>query len=394
MSIDDAIIQNLISFDDPDGVLSFYTGFTPAQAADPQPTSQIEIRNQIKAIRAEFADIDDRDRERAVNERLDAVAPEVERLLDPRASGRGRSLFVGVRSGRTESVAVQIPFADRVIYNDSAYVRPLVAALDEGRPAGILVVSRSSARRLAWSLGEATEEADYTFDLPDQVLADEKSGPSPSNPQHPYQGHVNRDKFEDRVAKHLRRDIRHVVEDTLAQVTKGGWDRLVVSAPPKLRDTVAELIGDVAGVRVLLAEQAWEDFSTAQIAEHAFVLLRSVHRDRERALVREATERTLAGGAGALGLRAVCDALNEGRVAHLLYDDTMVLEGYVAEDGAVHPRSEGGEAVAEMNLSPEPFFIERLVVKTITTSGLVTPVDEPAADDLAGHDGIGALLRW
>lgn len=47
MTINDAIIRDLLGFEDAQGVLSFYTGFTPSQAADRQPTAPIELRNQL-----------------------------------------------------------------------------------------------------------------------------------------------------------------------------------------------------------------------------------------------------------------------------------------------------------------------------------------------------------
>ena len=72
MTIDDATIRDLIGFEDATGVLSVYTGFTPSRAADPQPTAPIEIRNQLRALRADLAERD-ADLARAVDGRIDAI---------------------------------------------------------------------------------------------------------------------------------------------------------------------------------------------------------------------------------------------------------------------------------------------------------------------------------
>jgi hypothetical protein len=141
MTIDDTTIRELIDFDDPEGVLSFYVGNTPQRAAERQPTAPIEIRNQLKELTGGLAKRDP-DRAKAVERRLGGIGPAIDLLLDPKAPGRGRALFVGVESGRSETLSLQIPFRERVVLHDSAYVRPLVAAHDEGREAGVYVVSR------------------------------------------------------------------------------------------------------------------------------------------------------------------------------------------------------------------------------------------------------------
>lgn len=394
MHIDDVALRDLIDFTDDDGVLSLYAGFTPDRAADPQPTSPIEIRNQVKSLRAALAD-GDRDLARAVDRRLEHLDGAIDRLVDPRSPGRGRALFVGVASGEIVELHGQLPFRERVIHQDSAYVRPLVAAHDEGRPAGILVASRAGARLLRWVLGEATEEREVRFELPDEVVADEKAGPSPNHPQLSRIGFVDREQFEDRVAVNLERWLREVVDDTLARARREGWDRLVVSAPPKLREVIRDLVPDNGEEpHLLLADQAWEDESAAAIADRSWELLRSVHQDRERALVQEAIDRTMSGGPGALGLRAVCDAINEGRVSHLLYDDALQVEGYVSDEATLHPHPEGEMAQSIVELHPEPLLVERLVERAMTTSAAVTAVTSQAVEQLEDHDGVAALLRW
>jgi hypothetical protein len=394
MELDDTTIRDLIGFTDDVGVLSFYVGHTPAQAADPQPTQPIEIRNELKALR-ERLDGGDRDVARAVERRLEEIDRDIDELLDPKSSGQGRALFVGVESGRSESVRLQVPFANRVVFDSSAYVRPLVAALDEGRPAGILVVSRHGTRLLEWSLRGIVEIGDDAFEPGDQIFAEEKAGPAMSNPANPQQGFNDKERFEERLNENRLRFFRDVANRTMQRVEQQGWDRLVVSAPPKLRDEFGELLPQSNGsLRVLMSEQAWEDSAPAKIAESAWDLLRSVHRDRERELVESTLERAQGGGTAALGLRHVCDALNEGRVAHLLYDVSLELEGYVSDQGTVHPRVEGMVAQSDVELRRDPLFIERMLEKAITTSAMVTPVSDDTAAPLADHEGVAATLRW
>jgi hypothetical protein len=390
MNLDDRTIRDLIGFTDAHGVLSFYAGHTPAQAADRQPTAPIEIRNQLKALRGRLSEAEP-DLARAVEARLSKLNGALDDLVDARAPGRGRALFVAVDSGDTAEVHLQIPFRERVVHRDAAYVRPLVAALDEGRDAGILVVSRGGARLLRWATGEAVELERWRFEIPEQVLDEEKAAP-PGGLDNT-RGYSDRDSFEDRVDENRHRFLRDVVTATVTTVEEQGWDRLVISATPKVHEVVTDLAGHTS-VRLLSADRAFEDAAPHEIADGVWHLLRSVHQEREAELTTEARERALGGGAGALGLRHVCDALNEGRVAHLLYDDRLELEGFVSEEGTVHPRVEGVVAASGVPLEREPWFVERLIEAAIRTSAQVTPLQEGAAEHLREHEGIAALLRW
>jgi hypothetical protein len=396
MSLDQDTIRDLLDFSDEGGVLSFYVGHTPAQAADPQPTAPIEIRNQIKALKADLA-ARDGDVARRVENRLSRIGPDLDRLLDPHAHGRGRALFVGVGSGRTETVSLQIPFTERVIHHDGAYVRPLVAAHDEGRPAGIVNVSHDRARLFDWAIGEVEELAVHEFEVEDDVMARGKAGPSVGNVAHPWQGRADRDSFIDRIDENRNRFVKATLDEIGELAEKRGWDRVVVSGAPKLRDEAASALRQSLsnGTHVLVADHNLEEASPHVVADQTWSLLRSVHRDREVALVDAAIERGLGGHAGAVGLRRVCDALNEGRVQHLLFPADLELEGYLSDEGTVHPRVEGAMAQSEqVHLRREPLFVERLIEKAVATSATVTPVDPELAGPLHEHEGVAALLRW
>jgi peptide subunit release factor 1 (eRF1) len=395
MTINDSLLRDLLDFSDEQGVLSFYVGHTPAQAADPQPTAPIEIRNQLKDLRARLAE-QGGDGAKAVDRRLDAINGELAALLDPKAHGQGRALFVGVGEGRTASVALQIPFRERVVLHDSPVIRPLVAALDEGRAAGILVLSRSAVRLLRWVVGEVEELDSDEFKVGDAQLADIKSGPTHATPSNPNQGLVNKERFEDRIDENRNRFLRSVADDVLAQVKEHGWDRVILSGDVKLREFVGDLLEHgQQGLRLVHADRDWEHDSPATIAQNVWPLLRSVHEQREQDLVDTAVERTLAGGAATAGLREVCDALNQGRVAHLLFDNRLELEGFRSSEDTLHPEISGPVAQSEgVEFHREPLFIERMIEKAIGTGAAVTPVGHAASAPLGAYDGVAALLRW
>ena len=81
-SIDEATIRELLELHDEQGILSFYVGHVPAQAADPKPTAPIELRNQIKALRARLEQ-GERDLAQAIERRLGKLDGALDELLDP-----------------------------------------------------------------------------------------------------------------------------------------------------------------------------------------------------------------------------------------------------------------------------------------------------------------------
>lgn len=388
--LDEELLRSLLAFEDPQGVLSLYVGFTPERAADPQPTAPIELRNQIKEL-LQHLDDSRPDRARAVAERVDELGDDLGGLLDPKAPGRGRAMFVAVGDGRRETVSLQMPFAERVVWRDRAFVRPLVAAHDEGRAAGILVVNRGGVRILEWAVGEAEELESREFEVTDAMVADIKSGPSADNPQLPQEGLVNRERFEDRIGENRRRFLKGAIQDLVSLAAERGWDRLVVAGTPKIRDEVHAQLSGGNGPEPVLADRSWEGEAPHEIAQQAWPLLRSLRRERELELVEQARERALSGGPGTLGLDDTLGAVNQGQVAHLLFSSHVEAEGFVSAAGTVHAWVDD---VPDLELEPEPLLIERTVQKVIALGGQVTPVDGEAAELLDDHGGVGALLRW
>lgn len=395
MTIDEKLLQNLLGFGDEVGVLSFYVGFTPDQAADPQPRAPIEMRNRIKDLRARIKEEESREHAAAIASRLDELEKsDLEGLLDPKAHGRGRAMFVAVSDGRSEHVSLQMPFAERIIFADTPYVRPLVAAYDEGRPAGLLIAHQRDARLLEWAVGEAEELLTRELELTDAQLADIKSGPTPDNPRMSGSGRVDRGAFEARIDENRNRFLSGFVDEVDEIARDRGWDRIVIAGTPKVRDVVHASYPSNNGRRVLLADFNWEQTPAHQVADEAWHTLRSVHRQRELELVDAAKDRALSGGAGALGLEDTLDALNQGRVEHLLYQTNLEVEGYRSSEGTLHVSPDGPEAEAGFEMRREPLLVERMIERVMETSGKVTPVDEEAAGALGEYGGVGALLRW
>lgn len=397
MDLNDDTFRQLLDLDDPVGVLTVTAGFVPGTDED-QEATRIDLQNQLRDAQARLEEQDRTDRARALEKLVAQLGDHLDGLLSPRAHGRGRVLIATLSDGERRHLNVQPPFENRVVVEDRAFVRPLVAAIDEGRPAGIVVGTRAGARVLEWTLARTRQLADLDFELTDAQMADRGGGPVEPNPTRGQQTVSHREQFEDRVDENRHRFLKDVA-GTVAQMTaERGWDRVVVAGSGRIREELSGLLrnGD-HGTELIPAgdSTAWDGLSTGRISQEVWPLLRQVHRDREQRLVHRAVETAQAGGAAALGPRRVCDAANVGRVDHLLFGGDVEVVGQLAEDGTVHDDVHGAAAQAGLEMTREPHLVERLVEKVLSMGGRVTRIDdEDAAATLADHDGLAAILRW
>lgn len=119
--------------------------------------------------------------------------------------------------------------------------------------------------------------------------------------------------------------------------------------------------------------------------------LHAQHAEDEKRPLHDVREAALGSGAGALGLSEVVGALNEGRVAHLVYDPEVRYHGSIGADRTLQAASERGGAAQS---TAEPRLTERLVERAFKTGARVSPVEGASRGALAEAGGIAAFLRW
>lgn len=392
MTLDKNRILELLNRHDEIGVLSLYLGLTPDRASEPRPGWPIAISNELRDLKERVRTNGSHDHAVAVAERIDDLDHEIERFADASRHGRGRALFASMSNDWVETISLQIPFRDRVIFDRNAYIRPLVAALDEGRPAGIVSVAKRGLRVLEWRLGEAEELDDTEFAVGSRDWR-EKTGPAPSQPQDSRIGGHRRDEYEDRLDENRLRFVREQARAIADTANSRGWDRLIVSGDPRLTKAFAEELNPAGGEQLHITDQSWQDEAPNVIASQAWELFKILRRERAEHLIGTAHDQTLSGNAGALGPGDVCACLNEGRVDQLLVSDEANLKGFRDPDGLLYVDDQR-PAAAATELIDEPYLIERMIERAIETSAVVTPIDADVAARLKEHGGVAALLRW
>ena len=391
MRLDQETLLELCRLSDPVGILSVCVGTTPERQTHAQPEWAITLRNALKDLRQRVRDEGPRSRWTALDGALDGLRPALDDLVDPKAPGRGRALYACASSGETRRVALQMPLPDVVEFGPTAYVRPLVAALDEGRAAGVAVIDRSGLRVFEWRFGEAVELFARDFTEPEGMR--ELKGPAAGNPAMSQHQAPQHDLYEERIDNHRVRFLREEAGRLGSVVDAQRWDRIVVAGDARFAQPFAEGLPRRRSLGVFRFDHDLRHASPSEIGQTVQPVLDRAQRDREMALVREVTERALGRGQGALGLTDTLGALVEGRVRHLLYDDGRELSGYRDKDGRL--LSDGdNEGPTRSELTPEPLLVERMIERAFETGAAVTPVDEAAAEALESYDGVAAFLRW
>ncbi len=384
--LDGTFLAELAARTDPVGYLTIIVGVDPRAQATRRAPWAIEVDNELHALEARLREEGPRERWTAFRDCLDRTAPERERLLDASEPGRGRALFAPVSKGReTEAIVLQLPLPTRVVLEEGPYVRPLVAALERGRPVGIVTVSREGLRAVEVALGVPSELASFALAAETEDWREMK-GPAAGNPARAQQTAPQRDRFERRLAGTLERAIAARVHELDALARERRWEHVLVAGDPRL---TAPLAGALEGAGHAVETSPRTVAGDATAAAEAFEEeLAAAGLTRLHALAARVRE---AGAEAVGGLPGTLAALNEGRIATLVLDEETVYRGSVAPDGRLFPEdtaSPGGE-----ELRPELRLAERMIERALATGARVVPVDG-AAELLGTPDGVAALLRW
>lgn len=369
------------------GVLSVYVNADRSQDPGLQ-VAAIDLKNRFRELQRRVAEDPDWDQGRDVTAALERLWPQIEDLAHSIAPGRSRIAFAALESGWILRLESELPVANRVVLDDGPFIHPLLELLDEGRAAGVLLVSKEEARVFEWRAGSL--QLLTRMEQPYVEAPHERAGQIGGGPQ----GQFHTPRREQRDARERDR-----IQRFLGQVTRvaaelagaRGWERILVSGGKRWTEPT------VAGFPEALRDKVFTDARVLNGLDDvalAAAVTEWIHEQQtERAAQLAGQVRDAAGSAAAgLGLSEVAAALNAGRVAHLVYDPKVRYVGTMGADGALY----GGDEVGPDGHPgvPEPRLTERLVEQALKTRARVTPVEGAAEGALRDAAGVAALLRW
>lgn len=369
------------------GVLSFYVTASPQEESSVRPAWRIRFGNELSALRERVAADPDRARRMAVLRRLEELELDFRQLLDPSESGLGRVMFVPVGDGEVRAFSFQLPVADQIVMESTAYVRPLVNTVEAAPPAGLVVLSRDGLRMIDYRYGLAEDIGRTPFEI---VSEDWKQMRGPASSEPARQAVTQRDKFERRVEENLARHLRTAGSRVTEEAGSRGWQTIVLLGDVQLTEMAAPTVsGDVIQVDAVV-----DSLPPSKLAEYVEPQLLAARTRHGVGLVNRVKDAALSGGQGALGLGPALAALNESRVSQLLLDESREWSGTRAADGRLYPPEVVAEGESSQTLVREPTMGERMIERALEVDAEVIVLDGEAAEMLAEFDGVAAILRW
>lgn len=388
----DETLLEITRIHDSEGVLSVYVDADPGHKATQRPPWAVSTKNELRDLEDRVKADGPRDRWALLTRKIKKLEPQLGDLLDAREAGRGRALFAPLSSNDVSRVSIQLPLTNRVVFEEAAYIRPLVAAVNDGRPAGIAIISRAGVHILDWRLGILRDVAAFDLDI-DTAEWRRMKGPASVNPARAQQTAPQRDRFERRLdgqrLKGLEAQAREL--DTLR--VAHGWNRLAIAGDSRLTQPFAsELSGN--DWEIVIDKRTLEGIPANEIAGMLLPELAEAARRRDLSALERAISATLAGGAGALGISDTLEALNQGRVSHLFFNNARDYTGMRGPDGSLVPLGSVRPESDPQEFVTEPRLAERMIEQALATDAPVTPLEAEDAAQLDEHEGVAALLRW
>lgn len=260
--------------------------------------------------------------------------------------------------------------------------------LDEGRTAGAVLVWSDGAELLEWRLGRI--ESLRTMELEYVEAPHERAGQLGGGPQGQYNTPM-REQQQARGREHTERFLDDVVHEVERLAGERRWERVLVSGGDRWTDSTlarfSQGLREIAFSDPRVLHTLAEGDRSSGITEQ----MRAQHTDAEAQLIQR-IQAVGPSGQASMGVSQVAQALNEGRIRHLVYDPLVRYRGGVDADGALY--ASGEQPPGGIPVRQDPRFTERLVQRALDTGARLSPVEGAAAGALQDCEGTAGLLRW
>ncbi len=271
-------------------VFSAYLNVSPADPENRGKAYVLRLKDALKETKAP------RDLAERVLRRIEAEQP------------RGRTLALfAAPDGGTEAVWLQTRLPEEARWGEP-HVAPLVMAMEEHEPSGVVLLDARRVRFFVTVLGQIEEELGAANVFDTAGWREFTISPSSVNPG----GGTAKDVFEQRVEAWTHRFYKEVAEELRHLVMRLDVRRLILAGPGErvaaFRQTLSADLQKLVAATVHLPVDA----SEGEVLERISQAEERLERERERELLAEAAER------GVRGLKTTLEALQEGRVYRLL----------------------------------------------------------------------------
>ncbi|MGI8726269.1 MAG: VLRF1 family aeRF1-type release factor [Solirubrobacterales bacterium] len=377
---DDDQLRDLLEWEPDHGVLSLCLRIDPG---DRGHGWRIELKDELRAGLKRIGDDRPHEEQQALKATAERVLARYPEDAQP-ADGRAHIGFVEVsRDGGEERwfTSQAAPRRTYASFGPRPSIRRLAELLDDHRHIGVVCFSGEEARLLNWKRARL-EQVEHLEILTTGDWRDTRGQRNYDPASAQTISSSGRDQYDQRVEAHRERFIKGLADKTVEACSEHGWSELMIFGDDHYLKDFSERLPEHLDQVHCEAKNLVPEPDHA-IAERIDELVPEINRKRERALIEQAENAARSGGRGSLGLQETAQALGEGRVEHLLIESDRNFDVEAVASVLAYERQ-------LPTVSPGELFIERAV----TTGASVTPVEGDAADQLAQHEGIAALLRY
>jgi peptide chain release factor subunit 1 len=299
-----------------------------------------------------------------------------EAVTEERLTPGGMAFFSCSGADLYEEVALPRAVPDRVMVDETPWVRPMLAVLDEYLRAGIVIVDRADAQ--LWEL--------YQDELAEDArLTDRKLRTTSLSAAAGWRG-WREPEIQRKGNELAKKHFRHVVDVLQDRADDRRYDVLMVGGhaeqiPGFLDHLPRELRERVIGTFVVDPDTV----DRGVIRSEAGRLLERYQRDRERQRVAEVLERAAEHKPAAIGVPACLWAGSMAAVQTLLVQDGAVVPGVACDNCGWLGLAGEACPVCSSHLRQTPDVLDELVQAVIEESGTVEHVvaDTPLTEHVA-----------
>jgi hypothetical protein len=294
-----------------------------------------------------------------------AIQERVARVFNNGYSPAAKSVVSFFTPTSEEVHELEVPVESRWSFG-RPLVAPLLWLIDEFEPYLVLMVDREKAELITAYLGTIQEAGKletslHLYDFGQKTLM---PGTSTVSGAHPVTHGSNRDAFQDTVDDHTMRFYREVVEHVERIEARHPRIRIVVGGSEQSALAVRSLLPERLSVVAVMGIPMY--LNSSDIVKRVLPVAIEYERNQELTLVQQVIDFAKAGGRGALGRKAVDEALTMQRV------ETLLLPWPVADE------------VEATDLS----------MRTFESGGRVELIHGAAAERLADEGSIAARLYY
>ena len=307
---------------------------------------------------------------------------DIERLehLEEEKPPRPGTLAVFSCSGRQLFEQVELPrtmLRDRIVVDETPWVRPMLAVLDEYHRYCIAIIEKGSAQ--VWEL--------YQDEM---RKAAKLSGPTVRKPN--YATNLAEDRVRNRADELAKRHFRKVAELLDEEFRSQGYDLLIVGGHQHEFDTFVNFLSRDLQDRLAGTFTCDPDTVTkGDIRGFADAIVERYEYDLQRRWVAEIVEKHAAGGLAVLGLEPCLWAGSVAAINTLLVEEGAQAPGVVCDRDGWLARSGEVCPLCGNETRHTPDVIDELVQAMIDESGSIKHI---RADTELKEHFVGASLRF